>query len=267
MPEGPEVRRAADRIEAAVAAVPLARVQLWSPSLDDAAERLREAGLVRVETKGKASVLRFGDGTGVFVHLQLYGRWRIGRSAPKTNRSLRIEIASESRKAVRLYSATWLALLEAGEVHPFVTTLGLDPLDPATGPDAVDAVLEQFRRRRLADLLLDQHAFAGIGNYLRAEILWEAAISPDRRVIDLDPEARGRLRDAILALPRRALRTGGITVSPELAAARKADGLPRGRWHHHAYGATGTACPRCETTIVRVERGGRGMYACPGCQL
>ena len=40
----------------------------------------------------------------------------------------------------------------------------------------------KFVRRQLSGLLLDQGFLAGVGNYLRSEILFDAGISPYRKV-------------------------------------------------------------------------------------
>lgn len=45
-------------------------------------------------------------------------------------------------------------------------------------------------KMEIAKLLLDQHYLAGIGNYLRAEILWEARLSPYRKFNTLTEEEK-----------------------------------------------------------------------------
>jgi formamidopyrimidine-DNA glycosylase len=93
------------------------------------------------------------------------------------------------------------------------------------GPDLLGETFETVvyvrRARRLerpvAELLLDQRVLAGIGNIVRAEVLWElrqdpfapAASLSDRRLLEL------------AAAARRMLRAGGV------------------------YRQTGRPCPRC----------------------
>ncbi|MCC6706705.1 MAG: hypothetical protein IT492_03995 [Gammaproteobacteria bacterium] len=60
-----------------------------------------------------------------------------------------------------------------------------------------------FRRRSVAALYLDQGFLAGIGNYLRSEILFFAGVSPQARPMDLDARSRQRpVAMAGLRLPR-----------------------------------------------------------------
>ena len=57
--------------------------------------------------------------------------------------------------------------------HPFLQRVGPDVLDPNLTPEVVKERLlsPRFRNRQFAGLLLDQAFLAGLGNYLRVEIL------------------------------------------------------------------------------------------------
>ena len=122
----------------------------------------------------------------------------------------------------------------------------------------------QPRRAALDALLLDQGFLAGMGNYLRAETLFEAGIAPGRRPVDLDDDARAKLARALLDVPRRSYRTRGI--APARGMRRDylvADGEG---FRFHVFDREGQPCHRCGTPIVRTASAGRRMYACPGCQ-
>ncbi|GIS20929.1 MAG: hypothetical protein CM15mP120_28450 [Pseudomonadota bacterium] len=93
------------------------------------------------------------------------------------------------------------------------------------GPDALDESVHwrdiltlllapQFQRRTLAALYLDQGFVAGIGNYLRSEILFEARVNPFDRPCDLSRRQLGRLAQTTLDLTRQSLATAGITTNP-----------------------------------------------------
>ena len=47
---------------------------------------------------------------------------------------------------------------------------------------------KSFQRRRFTSLLLDQGFLAGLGNYLRSEILFVARVHPTLRPIDCDEQ-------------------------------------------------------------------------------
>ena len=87
----------------------------------------------------------------------------------------------------------------------YLARLGPDALDDRVHWRDVAALLEspQFRRRTLAALYLDQGFVAGIGNYLRSEILFEASVNPFDRPCDLTRGQLGRLARATLDLTRQ----------------------------------------------------------------
>ena len=71
MPEGPEVRRAADKIEKSLRGKKIKKAQLLHTSLQDAGAFIIGSTLLRVDTYGKAFVLVFDSDVAVYVHLQL----------------------------------------------------------------------------------------------------------------------------------------------------------------------------------------------------
>jgi formamidopyrimidine-DNA glycosylase len=132
--------------------------------------------------------------------------------------------------------------------------LGRVTLDPARGrlgPDALEVTLERFRdlvgrsRAPVKARLLNQQALAGVGNLLADEALWRAGIDPRRVGVDLDPDELARLRRAVRAAIRGALKAGGTGRSP-FARAR----------------ALGV-CPRHGSELATTRIGGRTTRWCP----
>lgn len=271
MPEGPEIRRQADRVRRAVGGEIARQVVFGLPRLEAEGPALSGRRVRGVDSRGKALLVHFEGGASVFCHSNLYGRWyfvNAGQS-PRTGRQLRFGVDTEAKRAL-LYSASAIDVLPTERLpeHPFLAKLGPDVLDPEVSPAAVEARLEasRFRRRNLAGLLLDQGFVAGIGNYLRSEILFFAGILPELRPADLQPGRRRRLAEAIVDVTRRAYRTGGITIETELDDQLKADGLTKRQRRHHVFAREGRICRRCETPIEKRTVAGRRLYLCPGCQ-
>lgn len=270
MPEGPEVRAQADRLARALVGRPLTEVWFEPDRLKVWETPLRDAGVASVGARGKAFLLRFHDGHTLYVHHQLYGRWSVARAGSRatSTRTLRAALRTDAVSAL-LWSATDVQVFDdAGlAAHPYLSRLGPDVLDPTTTADVVLERLadRRFARRSLGVLYLDQGFLAGVGNYLRTEVLWHAAVDPASRPVDLGPSVRARLADATVLICRRAYATGGVTNDPEGVAAGKAAGLPRRAWRHHAFGRHGQRCARCGGSIARVEVAGRRLYVC-ACQ-
>jgi endonuclease-8 len=271
MPEGPEIRRAADQVSRAVAGRRAEAVRFGLPALKRHERTLTGRRVEAVESRGKALLVHFEGGRSLYTHNQLYGRWvmvKPGRP-PKTGRDLRLAIETRERWAL-LYSASDIELWRRDELdnHPYLARLGVELLDPGVKTADVLAQVRdpRFARRSLGALLLDQGFLAGLGNYLRSEVLYVAGLRADQKLADLDPAASQRLADAALRLTRQSYRTKGVTNDLERAAALKQEGLPFGRYRHHVFDREGEPCWTCGTTIVRTVAAGRSVFECPRCQ-
>ena len=270
MPEGPEIRRAVDAIASALAGRKARRVWFAFEHLKRYGAALSGRRVRAVEARGKAVLVRFDGGPTIYSHNQLYGRWfvRPAGQLPATRRSLRLAVHTRERSAL-LYSASEIEVLTEGELadHPYLARLGPDPLDAALRASTVarHASADRFRRRSFATLLLDQGFLAGIGNYLRSEILFYSGLHPRRRPVDCSSAELTRLARTALKIARRSYRTGGITTPRRQAAALRRQGLPRREYRHAVFGRDG-ACRACETPIVKQSLAGRRAYFCPTCQ-
>ena len=272
MPEGPEIRIAADRVQDALQGERIDEVMLAPPRLRRFRRRLEGAVVTAVDTAGKAMLTRFDNGLTLYSHNQLYGRWYVRERGvlPRTGRSLRVALHTAKRSAL-LYSASDIEVLDAAGLpeHPFLNRIGPDILDGDLHWKTVAARLDddRFRRRALSALYLDQSFIAGIGNYLRSEILFFAGLAHTRRPMDLTRVERNRLARETLAIAQRSYRTRGITNPPARVRARVAAGdTTRGSHRFAVFGRDGRPCDTCGTTIARAEAGSRRIYFCDTCQ-
>jgi endonuclease-8 len=272
MPEGPEIRLAADEVAHALVSRRTTAVEFAFAQLRRFESRLQGRRVIDVATRGKAILTHFDNGLVIYSHNQLYGRWFVDKRGryPDTNRQLRLAIHND-RYSAYLFSASAIEVLPATELdrHPFLARLGPDLL--SEGPD-IDTIVERlasprFRERQLAGLLLDQGFVAGLGNYLRAEILTRAGLHPALKPSQCDKRQLRRLARHIIGLTRRAYRTRGIINPPGLVARLKREGLVEREQHRfNSYGRAGLGCHFCGATIEYSNAGGRKMYYCPGCQ-
>ena len=302
MPEGPEIRRAADRIERVLAgqlledvrfdrdAFPaLARRQralvgcrvLRLDTRGKALEACRDHGLhTAVDTAGKAMLIRFNNGHTIYSHNQLYGRWYVRRrdQYPETNRSLRLALHTAKHSAL-LYSASEIELLDAAAEaeHPFLCKLGPDLLDAQLSwrTLATRLAAPEFARRTLGALYLDQGFLAGLGNYLRSEILFHAGLSPWAKPIELRRGALGLLARTTLKIGDRAYRTGGVCNPPRLYRTLqrqyRASAEEHRRGEHEAirfavFDRDGLPCHTCGAVVEKTAISARRLYYCPTCQ-
>lgn len=271
MPEGPEIRRAADRVADVLAGRKVAAVEFAFPELKSWERRLRGQRVAAVDTIGKHMLIRFEHGARIHSHNQLYGRWfvRARDDYPRTGRSLRLALHTGEHSAL-LYSASDIEVIpaQAFEQHPRLARLGPDPLDRSLTLAAFRERIGEprFAGRSLAALLLDQTFFAGLGNYLRSEILFTAGLHPSLRPRDCDATQVRVLARAVRDMPRRSYSTGGITNDARRVKALRKAGLTRSEYRFMVFGRDAQPCHDCGASIRRLAAAGRRAYFCPVCQ-
>lgn len=271
VPEGPEIRRVATRIHKVLAGHEAQKVLLTQPKVARFGSQLSGQRVEWVSSRGKALLTHFDSGLTIYSHNQLYGRWYITRrdKPPRTNRTLRLAIYTETHSAL-LYSASDI------EVHT-PETLSSQKYLARLGPDALDDHVvwrdlltrlqdPKFAGRSLAALYLDQSFVAGIGNYLRSEILFNAGLNPFDRPRDLSRRQLGVLARNTLALTRQAYATSGVTNTAARVKKLQAKGLSRRRYRHLVFDRQNEDCYHCGGTVKRIEVSGRRIYVCHACQ-
>ena len=262
MPEGPEIRRAADSLEAAIKGEPLTGAWFAFPQLQHYQSQLVGQRVTHIETRGKALLTHFSGGLTLYSHNQLYGVWRVvdAGSQPETTRVLRVRLQT-ARKAILLYSASEIEMLTPEQLarHPFLLRVGPDVLDMRLSVEQVKARLltAKFRNRQFSGLLLDQAFLAGLGNYLRVEILWQVGLTGRHKASELDEKQLDALAHALLEIPRLSYNTRGLVDENKHHGA-----LFRFKVFHRE----GEACERCGGIIERTMLSSRPFYWCPGCQ-
>ncbi len=263
MPEGPEIRRAADSLEAAIKGKPLTDVWFAFPQLKPFESRLIGETVTHLETRGKALLTHFSNQLTLYSHNQLYGVWRVVDTGkmPETTRVLRVRLETAD-KTILLYSASDIEMLlpEQLTTHPFLQRVGPDVLDLRLTADDVKARLlsSKFRNRQFSGLLLDQSFLAGLGNYLRVEILWEVGLAASHKASQLSDAQLDALSHALLDIPRLSYNTRGVVNDNKHHGA-----LFRFKVFHRA----GKKCERCGGVIEKTTLSSRPFYWCPGCQM
>ncbi len=271
MPEGPEIRRAADRISKVLVGKKIIESNFYYERIRKNQEIVKNKNIKDITTKGKAMLIRFKNDWSMYSHNQLYGRWTVNLNTTKitSRRALRV-VFKTNKHTVRLWSATDIDLIPTSQEdeHPFLKKIGPDVLNESCSFELIEKRLmsKRFQNKKASTLMLDQAVFAGIGNYLRSEILFDAKIHPDERPFDLDKTRISQWAKSIKNISRLAYRTGGFTVSKSLADINKANGEPRKSYRHAVFMRYKYECLNCKRLIERKWYGKRKLDYCPSCQ-
>lgn len=289
MPEGPEVRKYADALhEALTGRVILsleARTKEARKWLQENEQRVLGRRVERVISRGK-HLIGYIQGNFFFhSHLMMWGRWQTFREPPEKDRRERARIVVEGAAAI-LFSAP---IFNAGEGDPYevieiLPTLGPDAL-PYHGPfdrgEFLRRLLE-YKDETIGAALLNQRIVAGLGNYLRAEILFNCKLNPWLTVGELSQRNLSCLSKTIPRLARDAYKRSATAKEKDRKRMASDASLvyQPGREYgtrHMVFRRTNLPCLRCGQKIRQLrqrtipmegddEERTRIVYFCAKCQ-
>ena len=272
MPEGPEIRQTADMLARALQHREIEAFDLQHASLSKSSHAFEGHQVTSVDCRGKALLTQLSSGYTLYSHNQLYGVWKVTpRGKPlKTNRRLRLALHTQEHSAM-LFSATDISLWKTDEIeeHPFLKRLGPDVL--ATNTDA-ELILTRLlgkscRNRQLASLYLDQSFVAGLGNYLRSEILFFSGVNPADKPRNLNEAQVHALAKNTIEISQRSYRTSGVTLPKKYRPAiKKKSGRAYEQNRFAVFARAGKPCHFCATPVQKSIATSRRIYWCPQCQ-
>ena len=300
MPEGPEVRKYADALDAALtgrAIVSLeARTKDARKWLHENEQRLIGQRVERVVSHGK-HLLGYIEGDFFFhSHLMMWGRWQTFGPTKSRRKSKPIELPERDRRerarivvegaAAILLSAP---IFNVGEGDPYKKIEILSTLGPDALPYRGRFEREEFLRRlfdheneAIGAALLNQRIVAGLGNYLRAEVLFACKLNPWRTVGELTQRKLSCLSRTIPQLTRDAYERGATAAEEDRKRMASDPSLvyQPGREYgtrHMVFRRTNLPCLRCGEKIRQLrqktiqdqddeEERTRIVYFCAKCQ-
>src|ERR1041384_2226736 len=300
MPEGPEVRKYADALDAALtgrAIVSLeARTKDARKWLHENDQRLIGRRVECVVSHGK-HLVGYIEGDFFFhSHLMMWRRWQTfgptrGRGRrrsielPEKDRRERARIVVEGAAAILLSAP----IFNVGEGDPYevieiLATLGPDAL-PYRGrfnrKEFLHRLLEH-NEETVGAALLNQRIVAGLGNYLRAEILFKCKLNPWLTVDKLGQRNINCLLKTIPRLARDAYARGATAAEEDrkrMASDPSLVYVPGREYgtRHLVFRRTNLPCLRCGEKIRQLrqrtiqnqddeEDRTRIVYFCAKCQ-
>lgn len=266
MPEGDTIHRAARSIAAAVEGGIVTDAFAHPRTGVDAAVMIGR--VVRaVEPRGKHLLIWLARPAraevALHTHLRMSGSWHVyaaGQAWTRPRRQATVWLATADWMVV-CFNAPVCALLSAEQVERHPVLAGLGPDLAASAPDLAEVRgrMDAQGARPLADVLLDQRVFTGVGNVYKSELCWLHRVHPLTPVAKLD----GATRDALVADAARLLARNVASASS--ARVTTTSGEP-GRLY--VYGRGGRPCRRCGTRLRCALLGepARRTVWCPDCQ-
>jgi len=204
MPEGPEIRVTAFVLN-----------------------QLSNNYLKYVTSYGKRIIMVFEDKV-LVSSLGMEGRWLIDK--PRTKHTItQIDIGGhilnyddvrkfgkikeynnieDVKRDLNIYSMDWMQ----HSLDIYGIDDGLVKLDINNNFNIINTINPIKSKRKIADVLLDQHYFNGIGNYIKSEVLYKANIDPYRLINTLNEFELKKLHDSITSTMVESYKNGGFTL-------------------------------------------------------
>jgi endonuclease VIII len=179
--EGPGVKDIADRLQIAVNE----RVVDVSGNTKAAKERLKGTRIVAIYSVGKRLVIQ-AETAAVVVHFLMFGTYRVNERRPDKVPRLSLRLGEGE---INFYNCST-------QVWPLEDLRQLDPtadiLNPAFDVERTTAAVKR-NEQMIADVLLDQKVFGGVGNIIKCETLHRARIQPQSISRNLPGETARKL--------------------------------------------------------------------------
>ncbi|MCG6920549.1 MAG: DNA-formamidopyrimidine glycosylase [Acidobacteria bacterium] len=255
MPELPEVETARRRAEHQLKGRRIVSVRVAPDPLvfegispSRFATALRARRVVAVRRRGKHLWMELDRRPFPMFHFGMSGAFALYRDGDPRPRFWKVELAAEGGRRLTFTDPRRLGrvrLRRNPEHEAPLAKLGFDVLDDLPDAPALAAILSRHGAPVKA-VLLDQSLFAGVGNWIADEVLYQAGLDPRRPASSLSREEVGQLRLRLRDVVRRA-----VAVNADSAR------FPRTWLFHRRWGRKEGAHTARGEPIVHLTVGGR----------
>jgi len=219
MPEGPEVKRNTDFLNRQLSGKQIEEIKILSGRYTKEKgpfvgyEKMLEKMLIISEVlcKGKFIYFKFQDGSSLWSTLGMSAAWQ-----KKETKHSRVYIKTNYGNEVFFNDIRNFGTLKyvetEKELKDKLNTLGPDVLSAYVDTELFKSRLDKKPKWSIAKALMNQSVVSGIGNYLKAEILYAAKISPHRLCEDLSLGEIELIAEKSFEITNASYQSGGATI-------------------------------------------------------
>ena len=227
MPEGPEVKKTVDGLREAVENREIYSLSPMSgrysrkdfPGFKDFCEHYPRL-VTGVGCKGKFIYFLFADGSSLWNTLGMTGYWsQAERKHSRIRMFIKEDGQEESRGDALFYNdmrnfGTFKYVKTYEELEKKLASIGPDVLsDPPSFREFKNCLLKGKRAEKtIAENIMNQSIVSGIGNYLKAEILYDCKVSPHRACASLSDSDLKRILESSIRITNLSYDLGGATI-------------------------------------------------------
>lgn len=254
MPELPEVETVRRRLQRALRGRKLRRVHaVDDPVVYDAVDprafvrALQGRRVEAVRRKGKHLWLELDRRPWPLFHFGMTGWIHVDKGGPEMRFTRLVLETDDGQRAVFTDPRRFgrIRLQDDPPSERPIAELGFDPLEGVPAVAELRALLQR-RNAPIKAVLLDQSVFAGVGNWVADEVLFQAGIRPSRAASSLTPAQVRALRQALVRVIQKSVAVGADDSR-----------FPSSWLFHHRWGKRTDAYTRRGDRIVHETIGGR----------
>ena len=168
MPEGPSIIIAKEDLEQFIGK----KILSASGTAKIDKKRLVNARISEIRTWGKHLLLCF-DGFTLRIHFLMFGTYYINSSKPLAPR---LHLTFPNDEELNFYTS---AIVEIEEPLDEVYDWTADIMNDRWNPNAARKKMKDEGDKLIADTLMDQQIFSGLGNIIKNEVLFRARVHPE----------------------------------------------------------------------------------------
>lgn len=281
MPELPEVETVARKLAPQILGEVVQGWEVYDTRLNFPRKNqlLSQSIITEVKRLGKQVLIQCGDPAGCFlaIHLRMSGRlfWSAGKPGSlkndfasyqedfslKSQAHLRIRFLFENGALLFVDPRRFGTVEVSKEIANFLPK-GVEPMSASFSLQCLQKLLAKSPQP-IKTWLLRQDKIVGIGNIYASEILYHAAIHPERSVASLKTAEVAALHRGIKAILHKAIKNCGTTFSDFQSTLGETGTFQR---YLKVYQREGEGCKRCGGVISRALQAGRSTFCCAACQ-
>lgn len=231
MPEGPEARTVADKLRPVLVTRIITSAYKGDRAKSIGFDNLKcPATIVGVRSHGKKVLIDLDTGHMIIVSLGMSGRLQYTQG---NHSHVRFDISeSQTNGPFKVMKQVFSLFFDDSRYMggvDIIPNVGIPLYFKDIGPDLLQLAIndntwiptqtwlsiftaKKLQKRALCDVLMDQSLVAGIGNYLKSEILYYSAMHPERTVENITAEEWERLRVNAHKVIRLAYHYRGFTI-------------------------------------------------------
>ena len=216
MPEGVEVKLTSEEVNSYIGGYTLISIRVVGgrykrhgpPKNWDEFNSNLPIKLEKVSSKGKGIFFEFDNDWTMYNTLGMTGQWSNSLDKYSAIKFLYSKkyVNNSSKSSTNLKTIYFRDIRNFGtiklvkgieEKQKLYDRLGPDMMDNSTTVDVFKTRLKKYAHKNISWILMSQHIISGIGNYIKAEVLYRAKISPHHALVNIPDEKITHLFDAI----------------------------------------------------------------------